>query len=102
MARVLGPASRHPGHAFTADRRHLDHLAILKDRQHRKEATAAGEVDVLQGFAGFVNDASELWRDGFERWSETVVVFKGKGREQPILRGLRRWPIARRRGRAGR
>ena len=91
---------RHSDHAFTADRGHLDHPAILQYRQDRAEATCAGEVDVLKRFAGFVKDVFELERDDVERRSETLVILGRQRSEQKILRIRRRWPIPCRRRRS--
>src|SRR5207247_9756700 len=87
---------RHTNQPFAADRRDLDHPAILQDRQHRAEATAR-EVDVLERFAGFIENFFERERNDFEGWSEAFEILERKGRKQKILRLRWRWSVPRRR-----
>jgi hypothetical protein len=85
------PKDRQADHAFVADRRHFDLLAVLHEREqgadHRQRKVDRGKSTI-----GFVERLFERQRDGFQRGDELLVHLFRQGCQQAVFqRTLLTW-----------
>src|SRR5437763_4578855 len=82
--RSASEASRQADHSFVTDGRYLDRIAVFHDGHGRDDASA-GEVHVVDGGVGFVEDLLEVEGYGIQMDRKPLVLALWQTSQQTVF-----------------